>query len=135
MELVDRAHVRIQLLWLRLQLPALLASEPLDELLGRLAGAATGSRGWMLPDLERTLERAEAWADRVPFLPRTCLYRSLARFALFRRHGFPVAFVMGVSPRGTEEDGHAWLEFEGRPYREERAGEFVESFRYPPHSL
>jgi hypothetical protein len=118
------------MLWLRLQLPWLLAREPLDELLARLGGPAAGVRV-ALPELEHLVDRGEAWADRVPLLPRTCLYRSLARFALFRRHGFPVAFVMGISPRGPEEDGHAWLEFDGTPYREDRAAEFVETFRYP----
>lgn len=81
--------------------------------------------------LERDLDRAESLADRIPRLPRTCLYRCLARYAVFRRHGFPAQFVMALSPRGPDEDGHAWLEFDGVPYREARSREFVVSFRYP----
>jgi Transglutaminase-like superfamily len=128
--LVDRTRASIQLVWLRLRLPGLLAHSSLDALLARLTRAEP-ERAQNLAGLERALDRAEAWADRVPLLPRTCLYQCLARYAVLRRHGFPVEFVMGISPRGPDEDGHAWLELDGKPYREERAGEFVVSFRYP----
>jgi Transglutaminase-like superfamily len=129
-DLVERARASIQLVWLRLRLPSLLARESLELLLARLTPPTADGR-CPLAGLELALDRAEAWADRVPLLPRTCLYQSLARYAVFRRYGFQVEFVMGISPRGPDEDGHAWLELDGKPYREQRAAEFVVSFRYP----
>ena len=134
MHLVERVRASIQLVSIRLQLPHLLASEPLDGLLGRL-GTRRGTVTLPLAHLDHALDRGEAWTNRVPLVPRTCLYRTIARYALYRRHGFPAEFVMAISPRGPDEDGHAWLEFNGQPYREERAAEFVESFRYPPRVL
>jgi len=83
-------------------------------------------------ELEQACDRADALARRLPLVPDTCLYRCLARYAVFRRYGFEPRFVMAVSPRGVDEDGHAWLEFDGLPYREDRAEEFVVSFSYPP---
>jgi Transglutaminase-like superfamily len=129
-DLVERTRASIHLVWLRLRLPGLLARESLEVLLARLTPRTVCPSG-ALAGLELALDRAEAWADRVPLLPRTCLYQSLARYAVLRRHGFQVEFVMGISPRGPDEDGHAWLELDGRPYREQRAAEFVVSFRYP----
>jgi Transglutaminase-like superfamily len=129
---VEKAQAAVHLLWLRLRLPRLLATRPLDALLRGL----TQSPPWYrvsssFQALEGALDQAERVAERIPRLPRTCLYRCLARYAVFRRHGFPAEFVMAVSPRGPDEDGHAWLEFDGVPYREDRAAEFVVSFRYP----
>ena len=130
MDLVERTHASIQLLWLRLQLPHLLKSGPLDGLLMRLTARTVGATA-DFDSLERALDRAEALADRVPFLPRTCLYQCLARYAVFRYYGFPAEFVMGISPLGLDDDGHAWLEFGGEPYREARSEAFLVSFRYP----
>ncbi|HEY0469175.1 MAG TPA: lasso peptide biosynthesis B2 protein [Polyangiaceae bacterium] len=128
--MVDRTRASIHLVWLRLRLPRRLAHESLDTLLMSLSGPAAPACGDFAA-LEHVLDRAEALAEHLPHLPRTCLYRCLARYALYRCHGFPVEFVMGIAPKGPDEDGHAWLEFAGRPYREERAAEFVVSFRYP----
>lgn len=129
-DLVDRTRASIHLIWLRMRLPRLLAVESLDTLLAGLTGA-TVTAAQDFTGLEQALDRAEGLAERLPRLPRTCLYRCLARYAVYRRHGFPAEFVMGISPQGPDEDGHAWLEFAGIPYREERAAEFVVSFRYP----
>ena len=129
-DLVVRTRASIHLVWLRLRLPRLLAVESLDALLAGLSGTSVAAAA-DFAGLERALDRAEAIAERLPRLPRTCLYRCLARYAVYRRHGFPAEFVMGISPQGPDEDGHAWLEFAGIPYREERAAEFVVSFRYP----
>ena len=129
MELVDQTVATIQKIWLRLRLPGLLAQEPLDVLLMRLTAA--GRRKGDFASLERAVDRAEALVERAPGLPRTCRYRCLARYAVFHRHGFRSEFVMAISPRGTDEAGHAWLEFQGKPYREEHAREFVVSYRYP----
>jgi Transglutaminase-like superfamily len=114
-----------------LTLPRLLATVPLDALLARLSTGLGAPNSISFAVLERAVDGAESVAERIPLLPRTCLYRCLARYAVFRRYGFPAEFVMAVSPRGPDEDGHAWLELDGVPYREERSGEFVVSFRYP----
>jgi Transglutaminase-like superfamily len=100
-------------------------------LLARLS-VASGRPGASFAELEQACDRGEALTRRVPLVPDTCLYRCLARYAMFRRHGFEPQFVLAVSPRGVDEDGHAWLEFDGQPYREDRAADFVVSFRYPP---
>ena len=136
-DLVDRTRASIQLLWLRLRLPRLVATESLDTLLaGLTAGVvAGGAQSGNFAALERALDSAEAVANRMPLLPNTCLYRCLARYALFRRHGFAADFVMAISPQGPDQDGHAWLELDGKPYREERAADFLVSFRYPPRTV
>jgi len=130
MELVVQTRAAIHLAWLRLRLPGLLATESLDDLLARLTPQVARAP-CSFAGLERALDRAESLADRLPKVPRTCLYRCLARYGVYRRYGFGAVFVMGLSPGGPDEDGHAWLELEGRPYREERASEFLVSFRYP----
>lgn len=117
------------MLWLRLRLPRMLAGQSLDSLLGGLS-AARPTRAVQFAALEQALDRGERWANRVPLLPSTCLYRSLARYALFCRYGLAVEFVMGISQRGTDEDGHAWLELDGKPYREGTLSQFIVSFRY-----
>ncbi|HEY4157334.1 MAG TPA: lasso peptide biosynthesis protein [Polyangiaceae bacterium] len=128
MRLVESARAAVQLCWLRARLPGILARTPLDTVLRELTPARTSAA---FADVERAVDRAEALADRVPGLRRSCLYRELARYAVFRSFGCDPAFVLAVHPRGVEEDGHAWLEFSGVPYREPRAEEFVVSFRFP----
>lgn len=129
MSFVERAPASIQLFWVRLRLPALLVTRSLDDLLADFSVRTSAASSFR--SLERALDQAEALTERLPLIPRTCLYRCIARYALFRRYGFPVEFVMGISPNGPDEDGHAWLEFEGEPYREPRAQEFVVAFRFP----
>jgi Transglutaminase-like superfamily len=112
----------------------LFATRSLDALLQELTPrASASSRALSFGALEAALDRAESLAEHIPRLPRTCFYRCLARYAVFCRHGFAAEFVMAVSPRGPDADGHAWLEFDGVPYREGRASEFVVSYRYPVH--
>jgi hypothetical protein len=42
-------------------------------------------------------------------------------------------FVMGVGPQGVQDDGHAWVEVEGKPYEEPNdVRRFAVTFRYPP---
>ncbi len=133
MDLVERTRAAIQLSWIRVRLPYLLATQSLDDLLAQLTGAerASTTGGVSFVALERALDRAERWTERLPLLPRTCLYRCLARYAVFRSHGFPAEFVMAIAPSGPDADGHAWLELDGTPYREDRAADFLVSFRYP----
>lgn len=131
MSFVERTRPTVHLLWLRLRLPWLLATQSLDGLLAALTDEPRFRAVSSFAALEDIVDHAESLVEHVPRLPSTCLYRCLARYAVFRRHGFPAEFVMALSPRGPDEDGHAWLEFDGIPYREDRAAEFVVSFRYP----
>jgi hypothetical protein len=102
----------------------------LDALLGELTcPGSPPSASFGL--LERSIVRAEAWADRLPWLRRSCLYVSLERYAVFRRFGHSPQFVLALDPKGPDSDGHAWLEFDGVPYQEPRASEFVVSYRFP----
>lgn len=68
---------------------------------------------------------------------RSCVPRSLALFRALRLEGYEVAFVSGVAlaPGATRLDGHAWVEWQGKPLSgsgDERASTlFRASFRYP----
>lgn len=45
------------------------------------------------------------------------------------------AFVMGLGPKGVDDDGHAWVEVGGKPYEEpDDVTRFAITFRYPPAS-
>ncbi len=99
----------------------------LEPLLHALAAPGRSPR----PELARWLDAAERWTNRVPFVPRTCLYRSLARFAVLRRAGVDASFVMGVRHRDGELDGHAWIEGDELPV-DPHAADFVPTLRYPP---
>lgn len=74
----------------------------------------------------------EALCRRTPFLPDTCLYRALTRYALLRRAGHPAKFVMGMNPRPREDlTAHAWVELKGVPYRETLDVGMVVNYVYP----
>lgn len=106
--------------------------EPLDRLLAVLD---RGPRSAVLNgDLSVAMAWADSVADRVPALPKTCLYRSLARFAALRARGVDARFVMGL-PRSQGGDGHAWVEIDGAPYLEdEDVSAMAVTFCYPPPS-
>lgn len=101
---------------------------PLDDLLRRIdAPRSTGGRA---PTLEaiRLGERAARLA-RVG--PDTCLFRALARYAVFRRAGRDVRFVMGVDENdGTR--GHAWIELDGRAVLEGELRSYRPTLEHPP---
>lgn len=116
----------VGLVGLRLSLPLWVRLSPLPAILARLSEGAVPVDARGLPLVERVL-------DRVPLLPRTCLYRSLSRYAILRHAGRPAVFVMGVR-RGVSGaiEGHAWIEIEGRPYREPKlAPDYAITLRHP----
>ena len=40
---------------------------------------------------------------------------------------------MGLGPRGVHDDGHAWVELEGKPFEEPTdVSRYAVTFRYPP---
>jgi len=74
----------------------------------------------------------EAICRRTRFLPDTCLYRALTRYALLRRAGYPAKFVMGMNPRARDDlTAHAWAELNGVPYRETLDVAMVVNYVYP----
>ncbi|MDC3957517.1 lasso peptide biosynthesis B2 protein [Polyangium jinanense] len=113
---------------LRLSLPLRVAQSSLPALLDAL------SRGTIEPApldaIDEALARADAITHRLPFVPDTCLYRSLARFSLLRRAGHAARFVMGLSRPG-EIEGHAWVELDGTPYGEELSPDLIVTYAYP----
>lgn len=93
-------------------------SMPLEALLRRFT-PAVGQRSDenMPPVLERYVSW---WLSRrwFPVAPN-CWTRSLALFALLRRHGFgDVRLRIGMLKRGQDIEGHAWLVRDGTPYLE-----------------
>lgn len=77
--------------------------------------------------------RTEFALQLLPWPGATCLYRALARYAVLRRTGMQVTFVMGIGPRGVDDDGHAWVEVEGAPFEEPHdVRQYLVTFRYPP---
>jgi hypothetical protein len=137
--LLETGEVAARLTWLRLRLPRLLDEATLPGLLARLAPhrdvapvraaahAAIPSRRTL-----RGLSLGEAVVHRLRVVPDTCLYRSFARYAVLRRAGVPAELVLGVRARDGAIEGHAWIEIDGEPFRESRAPDLVENFRYPP---
>lgn len=105
--------------------------ESLDRMLDGIARGARGS-GRSRASVERTILATESVLDRVPGVPKTCLYRALARFATLRRCGAEVVFVMGLPARG-DGHGHAWVELDGAPFCEdEDVSSMAVTFCYPP---
>jgi len=127
-----RLELVLRAISLRLGLPFWMERESLPSLLERL------SRGPLEPaplDLvEEALSRADVLAQHAPFVPSTCLYRSLARYALLCRSGFSAAFVMGIEKKTRDQGdlkGHAWVEIDGTPLGEEIDAGLVVTYRYP----
>jgi hypothetical protein len=83
-----------------------MAALPFDVLLTELTPERPKS-STRFNELERSIERAERWADRVPALQRSCLYVTLSRYAVFRRGGHEPVFVLALDPAGPDRDGHA----------------------------
>lgn len=131
MVFVERGIATIQLFVIRLGLRPRLAFAPLDRLLENLrVSSRRRATSLSLHELESAIDRAEGVVDRLPGVGCSCLYRSLGRFGLLSAWGYRPEFVMGVA-RADPEQAHAWLELDGAPFREERAADFAESFRFP----
>lgn len=122
---IDLALV-VDLLVLRLRVPAAFDRQPLPETLAQLAAHRAIVRG--SPDqTARAVARTERLISALALPRDTCLYRSLARFGHLRSQGQPVTFVMGVH----EDHGHAWLERDGEAL-EELDYPYTVTYRYPP---
>ncbi len=130
MSLTQRVRLGAEALSLRLKLASMLEERSLPELLSLLT---------LEPPRERIpmafAEEALSWAEkivaRLRFVPSTCLYRSLVRYAMLRRAGYDARFVMGLSPSSEQIEGHAWVELEGRTLGEELDPSLVVTYSYP----
>ena len=124
--------VCLDLLRLRLRLPRLVEREALDVLLDRLARFTPTQRSRTRAKLDASIKAAEALVTRLGLAPDTCLYRSMARYALLRSHGVPAYFCMGVPPSPGGAHGHAWVEDEEGPYGERiEQDAYVVTFCHP----
>ncbi|UQA55309.1 lasso peptide biosynthesis B2 protein [Polyangium aurulentum] len=133
-----RTSLRIRLgaeaIALRLGLVPMVARRSLPELLARLTPSRPPSPPAPREAVDEALARAERIFERAPWVPDTCLYRSLARYALLCRAGYAARFVMGIEPRAdpnAEIRGHAWVELDGVPYAEEVDEGMIVTYAYP----
>jgi hypothetical protein len=121
---VRRVVSGLELLALRLLVQHRFRREPLDRLLARADSGVRTSHG-DLALLERDVLRVERLLPRLRLIKLTCLYRSLARYALLRRHGFAASFVMGIDAAGL-------VEVNGAPFAEpEDVSRYRVTYRYP----
>lgn len=119
---------------LRLRLGRMLRRHSLPGLLVTLTPARTKDalrERVPLPTVEDALLAAEKVIEHLRVVPDTCLYRSLARYAVLRSAGHPVRFVMGLSPRDPDITGHAWVELDGAPMGETVDDDMVITYAYP----
>ncbi len=127
------ARLSAELVLYRLRLPRKLRDESLTEILGEaLAGLShDAASGEPDPSARVALRAAESLVSRSRIVANTCLYRALGRYRLFRRAGYRAVFVMAIRRDEDGGEGHAWIEFDGVPWRERVAPELIVTLRYP----
>jgi hypothetical protein len=121
---------------LRIRLARRVPDVPLPRILEDLTPSHGLTISTPLPEIWRVLRPVEALCRRMRFVPDSCLYRALTRYALLRRSGHPAKFVMGMDPRAREDlTAHAWVELDGAPYQEALDARLVVTYVYPgePH--
>ena len=70
-------------------------------------------------NLDWALEQADALAALLRVRPfRYCMRRTVLRYWVLRAAGRRSVFVIGAE-RNQELEGHAWIEMDGKPFREE----------------
>ena len=127
--LLEEVPIAARALATRIRLASLLRTETLPEVLRALGPEVIDDKPLDL--VERAVATAQRVVDRLRVVPNTCLYRSLGRYAMLRRAGHAVRFVMALDPQAKDIVGHAWVEFEGRPLGEEVEPRFAVTFAYP----
>jgi len=125
--LLEQAPVAARALATRLRLASMMRRSSLPELLRALSPDAVVARP--LETVEGGLSAAQRIVAHLRGVPDTCLYRSLARYAILRRAGHPVRFVMALDPKKAA--GHAWIELDGAPLGEEIDPSLTVTFTYP----
>ncbi len=116
---------------LRLRLDRMMRRHSIPGLLGALTPRHPSPARLPLPVVEDALLAAEKVIEHLRVVPDTCLYRALARYAVLRSAGHPARFVMGLSPRALEIEGHAWIELDGAPMGETLDDDMVITYAYP----
>jgi hypothetical protein len=114
----------------RWRISGLLESLPLTVLLPRVDHHVRIRHQRSATALWPGLRFAEAILRRLPGVPHTCLYTSLARYAVLRRAGVDPAFVLGVRVDRGDLEGHAWIEVDGEPWHDASARSYTVTFRH-----
>ena len=127
----ERVRLGAQTVSLRLRLDRMVRRHSIPGLLGALTPEPAATTRVPLPTVEDALLAAEKLIEHLRVVPDTCLYRSLARYAVLRGAGHPVRFVMGLSPRAPDIEGHAWVELDGAPMGETVDDDMVITYAYP----
>lgn len=127
---LDHLRLAARAVATRLRLASRLRASSLPELLDALGPSAVEAAPPAA--VERALRASQRVVARLRVVPDTCLYRSLARYALLRRAGHPARFVMGLNPRAADILGHAWVELDGAPFGEDVEPGLAVTFAYPP---
>lgn len=131
--MVFRTRLSAELAWNRLRLPPRYERSSLDGLLAGLEAGWGPVPRVPLGALALDFQRVERLLTRVPHVADTCLYRSIARYAVLVRAGFSAVFVMGIPRTDPHGVGHAWVEVNDVPFAEAASvAEFAVTFRYPP---
>jgi hypothetical protein len=131
--LIEEVPIAARALATRLRLESMMRDSSLPDLLDALGGEQGKPKP--LEVVEQGVTRSQSLIGRFHLAPDTCLFRSLARYALLRRAGHPVRFVMGLDPtKKSELVGHAWLELDGVPLGEEVDPALAVTFSYPEAS-
>jgi Transglutaminase-like superfamily len=128
--LFDEVPLAARAVATRLRLASLVRGSSLPDLLRALAPDRVEAAP--LAVVEHALAASQQIVARLRVVPDTCLYRSLARYALLRRAGHPARFMMGLDPRAADIVGHAWVELDGAPFGEEVEPALAVTFAYPP---
>lgn len=126
-----RVTLRVEAVAARLRASRLLGRRSLPAVLGALTPRV--AREVPLDVAEGAITAAERLFERLRVVPDTCLYRSLARYAVLRGAGHPARFVMGLDldPKKRDLEGHAWVELHGEPVGETLEPGLTVTFRYP----
>lgn len=127
--LVDRVALAAGAVAARLRASRLLGRRSLPAVLGALTPRLF--RDVPLDVAEGAVEASERLLERLRVVPDTCLYRSLARYAVLRGAGHPARFVMGLDPKKRDIEGHAWVELHGEPVGETLEPGLTVTFSYP----
>ncbi len=118
----------LSVLGLQLALKRAVARSNFGELLGRLE-----VRGRTRPTVKAWVNAFDHVLPGRGFFRTTCLYRSLARFALLRAAGEDVTLMIGVAVRRDNLVAHAWLTVAGKPFGRDATPHerFTTIYRYP----
>ena len=116
-----------QLVAFSLGIHVVLLAVPLERLAAALSRSAAWPRLRWFPLFHLALEPERLttladWAARVTSGRQRCLPRSLLLLWLMRARGEPAELLVGAArSRGTDLEGHAWIEIRGRLFADSPA--------------